>query len=96
MPQTLAPIAKALGWPVGRVDAVLADTEPENAWQTLGVAIDDAQLERILTNAMVRAMTDTPSAEIRNAVRIAVDDLRRHGALDKTNDAQPITLNGNT
>ena len=90
MPTTLGPIATALGWPVGSVEAVLEGATPPG-WRDVPVQrlLDEEVLTGILTTAMVRAMESTPSAEIRAATRIALDELRRHGYLSKTNGVQP-------
>ena len=81
MPYTLAPMAKALGWPSGAVDAVLAGAEPPGGWQDVRVEVTDDQVEAVISNAMVRALDNVTSAEIRKATKIALDDLRRRGLL---------------
>lgn len=81
MPYTLAPIAKALGWPSGAVDAVLAGAEPPGGWQDVRVEVTGDQVEAVISNAMVRAMDNVTSAEIRKATQLAIDDLRRRGLL---------------
>lgn len=103
MPTTLSPIASALGWPAGAVDAVLDGGDPPTApraagWHDVPVRpqLDEETATGILTGAMVRAMEQTPSAEIRAATKIAVDELRRHGYLAETNGLQPSTDGANT
>lgn len=95
MPYTLAPIAKALGWPAGAVDSMLAGGEPPGGWQDVGVGIEGDEVEAIFTNAMVRATNNATAAEIRNAVKIAMDDLRRRGYVSETNATQPNGLSSN-
>lgn len=99
MPFTLGPIARALGWPQGAVDAVLAGAEPPGStWQDVPVQrlLDEETASGILTNAMVRATEHTTSAEIRAATKIALDELRRHGYLAETDGVQPSTNGANT
>lgn len=79
MPQTLAPIARALGWPAGGVDAVLVGGEPPGGWQDVPVEMNDEELGAIVTNAMVRATSNTTSTEIRNAAEIVITELKRRG-----------------
>ncbi|WP_411119027.1 helix-turn-helix domain-containing protein [Streptomyces sp. 058-1L] len=103
MPITLGPIAAALGWRAGSVDAVLDGGEPvidspDGEWQT--VVADQRQLEAehlegIMMNSMVRAMKNTPSGEIRAATQNALDELRRQGYLPETNSVQPSTISEN-
>ncbi|MEU0102438.1 helix-turn-helix transcriptional regulator [Streptomyces sp. NPDC006267] len=102
MPITLPPIAAALGWRQGSVDAVLDGGEPDlepadSEWRDVSVQqqIDEEQLAGIMTNSMVRAMKNTPSGEIRAATRIALDELRRQGYLPETNSVQPSTISEN-
>lgn len=94
MPYTLAPIAKALGWPAGSVDSVLAGEDPPGGWRDVRVEVEveDSRVEAIIANAMVRATDGATGAEIRKAAKIALDDLRRHGYLRETNAAQPNAL----
>ncbi|MFF9279576.1 helix-turn-helix domain-containing protein [Streptomyces griseosporeus] len=89
MPYTLARIAAALGWPAGAVDSVLDGGEPPGGWQNVRVEIEEDQVGSIIANAMVRATENTTSAEIRNATKIALDELRRRGYLRETNATQP-------
>ncbi|ONI48675.1 MULTISPECIES: helix-turn-helix domain-containing protein [unclassified Streptomyces] len=103
MPITLPPIAAALGWKQGSVDAVLDGGEPDlepsdSEWRTVPVEqqqIDEEQLAGIMTNAMVRATEHATAAEIRAATRIALDELRRQGYLPETNSVQPSTTSEN-
>jgi DNA-binding XRE family transcriptional regulator len=99
MPFTLASIARALGWPQGAVDEVLAGAEPPGSqWRDVPVQqqLDAEQLAGIMTNAMVRATSKTTSDEIKEATRIALDELRRHGYLAKTDGVQLSTNGENT
>lgn len=103
MPTSLGPIAAALGWPIGTVDTVLDGGNPPTApgaegWQDVSVQrhLDAEQASSIMTNAMVRAMKKTPSDEIRAATQIALDELRRHGYLAKTDCVQPSTNGADT
>lgn len=95
MPQTLAPIARALGWPAGGVELVLAGSEPPGGWQDIRVEIADEEVAAILTNAMVRATDNATATEIRKAAEIAVADLRRRGFLAELNDAHQNESNQN-
>jgi transcriptional regulator with XRE-family HTH domain len=94
-PYTLEGIAQALGWPVGAVDSVLSGGEPPGGWQDVRAGMEGDEVEAIFTNAMVRATNNATAAEIRNAVKIAMDDLRRRGYVAETVDAQPNGLNRN-
>ncbi|WP_371612919.1 helix-turn-helix domain-containing protein [Streptomyces clavifer] len=92
MPYTIGRIASALGWPEGGVDAVLdGGPPPGDGWQTASVQqqIDEEQLAGIITHAMVRATEHATTAEIREATRLALDELRRQGYLGETNGVQP-------
>lgn len=81
MPYTVPAIATALGWPTGAIDAVLEGAEPPGGWEDIPVQplIDAERLETTLAGAMVRAIEGASSAEIKKAVRIALDELRRQG-----------------
>ncbi|MFE9363725.1 helix-turn-helix domain-containing protein [Streptomyces sp. NPDC006978] len=99
MPYTIGRIASALGWPEGGVDAVLeGEAPPGDSWQDVPVQPrpDEAQWAGIMTNAMVRAMKDTPSGEIRKATELALDELRRQGYLPETDCVQPSPDSANT
>lgn len=90
MPPSIGKIAAALGWPEGGVDAVLGGGAPPDAgWQDVPAPLAGTAVEGILTNAMVRAMSGTPAAEIRAAAKIAVDEMRRQGLIAETNGVQP-------
>lgn len=93
MPPSIGKIAAALGWPEGGVDAVLEDAGAPagDSWQDVPARqhLAGGAVEGILTSAMVRAMTDTPAAEIRAAAQIALDELRRQGFIAETDGAQP-------
>jgi hypothetical protein len=96
MPYTLAPIAMALGWPGGAVDAVLEGAEPPGGWQSVPAQVVDADLVAgVITNAIVRATDHVTAAEIRNATQLALDELRRHGLFTETNGVQPKEMNRN-
>lgn len=96
MPQSLSPIAQAVGWPAGSVDSVLSGGEPPGGWRTVQIELEDDQIRSIIANAMVRATSGATAEEIRNATKIAVDDLRRIGAIRETVATQPKELNGNS
>lgn len=92
MPQTLGKIASMLGWPEGGVDAVLDGASPPvPGWKDVSVdqQLAEERVSGILTNAMVRAMSGTPAAEIRAATRMALDELRRAGFISETDGVQP-------
>ncbi|MFJ6319666.1 helix-turn-helix domain-containing protein [Streptomyces californicus] len=103
MPITLPPIAAALGWKAGSVDAVLDGGEPITdspgpaEWRDVSVQqqIDAEQLAGIMTNAMVRATEHATAAEIRAATRIALDELRKQGLIRETDGVQPSTISEN-
>jgi DNA-binding XRE family transcriptional regulator len=86
MPYTVPAIAAALGWPAGTVDAVLEGAEPPDGWQQVSVQpiVDAERLESIMTTAIVRAMDGATGAEIKQAVKNAMDELRRQGVLRET------------
>jgi transcriptional regulator with XRE-family HTH domain len=83
MPYTLARIGTALTWPSGSVEAVLDGAAPPGGWTDVSVQpqIDEEELESILNSAMLRATNSTTSTEIRNATKIAIDELRKRGIL---------------
>jgi transcriptional regulator with XRE-family HTH domain len=89
MPYTLAKVAGALGWPPGTVEVVLDGGDPPGGWQSTPVQLPADLVDGIMTRAMVRATNHTTSAEIREAVKIALDELRRHGVLSETDGVQP-------
>lgn len=99
MPYTIGRIASALGWPEGAVDTVLeGHGPPGDGWQDMSVQqhLDEEQLAGIMTHAMVRATEHATTAEIREATRLALDELRRQGYLPETNSVQPSTNRGNS
>lgn len=81
MPYTVTQVATALGWPAGTVEAVLDGADPPGGWKDVPVQalLDAEQVETIFAGAMVRATTSTTPAEIKKAVRIALDEMRRQG-----------------
>lgn len=83
MPQTLHPIAKALGWPDGAIDDLLEGGAPPGGWSDVSVQqqVTGEQLEAEMTNAMVRATDDVTSADIKRATKAAMDVLRQHGMI---------------
>ncbi|MFY0511843.1 hypothetical protein ACOMD4_15875 [Streptomyces anulatus] len=103
MPITLPPIAAALGWKQGSVDAVLdggdplVDSSESGQWRDVSVQqqLDEERLAGIMTTAMVRATEHATAAEIRAATKIALDELRRQGYLPETNSVQPSTISEN-
>jgi hypothetical protein len=99
MPYTLGRIAAALNWPEGHIDAVLAGAGPPGGdWQDVPVQaqVDEETATGIIDSAMVRAMNNATPAEIREATRLAVDALRRHGVIAETDGVQPSTNGANT
>jgi transcriptional regulator with XRE-family HTH domain len=91
MPYTISPIARVLGWPPGAVDAVLEGAEPPGGWRDVSVQqqIDAECIAAAITNAMVRATEHATAAEIRDATRIALEELRRKGLISETGIVQP-------
>jgi transcriptional regulator with XRE-family HTH domain len=99
MPYTIGRIAAAIDWPEGAIDAVLAGAGPPGeAWQDVPVQaqVDEETATGIITSAMVRATENVTPAEIREATRLALDALRRHGVIAETNSVQPSTNRANT
>jgi transcriptional regulator with XRE-family HTH domain len=99
MPYTISRIAAALDWPEGAIDAVLAGAGPPGGeWQDVPVQaqVDEETVTGLIDSAMVRAMNNATPAEIREATRLAVDALRRHGVISETDGAQPSTDGANT
>ncbi|TRV72580.1 transcriptional regulator [Streptomyces sp. 130] len=93
-PYTLARMAAALGWPAGAVDDVLDGAAPpgdDGQDIPVQVQVDEETASGAITNAMVRALDNATPAEIREAVRLAVDALRRHGVISETDGVQPST-----
>ena len=90
MPYTLTPIARELGWPVGTVDEILAGGAAPG-WRDVEVRpqVDAAAVESAISSAMVRATDNATAAEIRRAVDLALDELRRAGVVPETDGAQP-------
>lgn len=98
MPITLAPVAQALGWPAGAAGAVLEGGDaPGGEWRDVSVQqqVDEETASGVITNAMVRALDNATPAEIREATRLAVDALRRHGVISETDGVQPSTDRAN-
>ncbi|WP_247192206.1 hypothetical protein [Streptomyces scabiei] len=87
MPQTLSPIARALGWPAGSVEAVLAGGEPPGGWHDVRAEIADDEVASIMANAMVRSIDGATGMEIRQATELALAELRRRGFLAGLTDA---------
>lgn len=83
MPYTIPAIAKALGWPDGSVDGVLAGGAPPGGWSDVSVQkqISGEQLEAEMTHAMVRASDTATAADIKAATKAAMDVLRQHGLI---------------
>lgn len=99
MPYTIGRIAAALGWPEGAVAAVLDGAAPPGGdWHdvTVQAQVDEETATGIIDSAMVRAMENATPAEIREATRIAVDALRRHGVIAETDGVQPSTKSANS
>ncbi|MFU0241703.1 helix-turn-helix domain-containing protein [Streptomyces scabiei] len=87
MPQTLSPIARALGWPAGSIEMVLGGGEPPGGWHDVRVEIADEEVSSIMANAMVRSIDGATGAEIRQATELALAELRRRGFLTDTTGA---------
>lgn len=99
MPYTISRIAAAIDWPEGAITAVLdGEAPPGGDWQDVPVQaqVDEETATGIIDSAMVRAMNNATPAEIREATRLAVDALRRHGVIAETNGAQPSTNSANS
>jgi len=82
MPQSLYPIAKALGQPDTWIDDVLAG-KASGEWRDVDVQadVDEERLESDLTHAFVRASDQATAAEIKAAAKAALDVLRQHGLI---------------
>ncbi|MDT0306829.1 helix-turn-helix transcriptional regulator [Streptomyces sp. DSM 44917] len=89
MPPTLPKIARALGWPAGAIETILEGADPPGGWTEPAARLDAGLVETVMTQAMVTATNQATAAEIRRAVTIAVDELRRHGVLNEPDDVQP-------
>jgi len=99
MPYTIGRIASALSWPEGSVDAVLDGSPPPgDGWQDVPVQaqVDAEVASGIIVNAMVRATSQPPSDEIKEATRLALDEFRRLGLITETDGVQPSTKSANT
>lgn len=99
MPYTIGRIAAALDWPEGHIDAVLAGAGPPgDSWQDVPVQaqVDEETVTGIITSAMVRATDNATPAEIREATRLALDALRRHGVISETDGVQPSAKRTNS
>lgn len=83
MPYTVPAIAKAVGWPQGSVEAVLEGAEPPTGWKDTPAQqyVDAEAIESGMTHAMVRASDGATAAEIKAAVKAAMDELRRQGLI---------------
>jgi transcriptional regulator with XRE-family HTH domain len=83
MPQSIYPIARALGWPDGAVESVLEGGSPPGDWADVSVQkqVDEARLEADLTHANVRVLGGASGAEIEAATKAALDVLRQHGLI---------------
>lgn len=89
MPPTLAKIAKALEWQPGTIENILDGAEPPGGWSEASGQVDADLLDRTMSHAMVTATDNVTAAEIRAAVTIALDELRRHGVVTTPNVVQP-------
>lgn len=91
-PYTLTAIEETLGWPPGRVDLILAGETAQGAGRRLARfgATPDEELEReaasAISGAMVHATDNVTASEIREATRLAIEELRRRGLLPKSAD----------
>lgn len=83
MPITLHPIARALGWSEGAVDAVLFGSEPTSSYTNVDAQryADEDRAETIISGAMVRALQGVSVDDIRAATKMALDALRRERLL---------------
>ncbi|MFD6324235.1 helix-turn-helix domain-containing protein [Streptomyces sp. NPDC058442] len=80
MPYTLAPLAQSYGWPAGTVDTVLeGGSPPGGEWRDESVDVD--AVGGAIQGAIVRAVEHATAAEIREAARLAVEELRRQGVI---------------
>lgn len=95
MPYTIAPVAQALGWPGGAVEAVLEGADPPGGWRDKPVQIDSEAVAAIIGQALIRATDNITTAEIRHATQIAVDELRRRGLIPDVNETQSKSTSGN-
>lgn len=93
MPYTIGRIAAALDWPAGTIESVLDG----QGWSDTSAQayVDEQVFAGIVTTAVVRAIDGATSVEIREATRIALDELRRKGLLAETDFVQPETNNTN-
>lgn len=99
MPYTIGRIASALGWPEGAVAAVLEGAAPPGGdYQPVSVQaqVDEETAAGIITSALVHATDNVTPAEIREATRLALDALRRHGVITETDGVQPSTRRANS
>jgi transcriptional regulator with XRE-family HTH domain len=83
MPQSLYPIAKALGWPDGFIDDILRGGAPPGGWSDVSVQkqVSEQQLKVELSHAIVRAAGTATGTEIEAATKAALDVLRQHGLI---------------
>lgn len=83
MPYTITRIANILGWPPGTVEHILQGGDiPTGVWVQRPAAPDPGDVAaEIISGAMVRATDHATAAEIREAARIAVEEMRRRGVL---------------
>jgi len=88
MPPTLPKIARALGWPPRAIEAILEGGDPPEGWGRPAV-LDAEMLESVMTKAMVTATNHVTAAEMREAIGIAMDELRRLGVFSQTDGVQP-------
>lgn len=98
MPYTIGRIASVLGWPEGAVTAVIEGAGPPGGGHSVSVQaqVDEETATGIITSAMVQASENVTPAEIREATRLALDALRRHGVIAETDGVQPSTKRANS
>lgn len=88
-PTTLPKITEALGWAPDAADNILEGAPAPAPWRsTTPPRLSAERLEGVFTGAIVRAMDTATSAEIKAAVKDAVEALRREGLLDGDDDVQ--------
>ncbi|MFI9465690.1 helix-turn-helix transcriptional regulator [Streptomyces xiamenensis] len=92
MPPTLPKIGRALGWPAGTAEAILGGAEPPGGWvESAPPPLSAGDIEAAMTRAIVTATDHVTAAEIREAVRITLDELRQKGVVSETVDTQRNT-----
>ncbi|WP_030670576.1 hypothetical protein [Streptomyces rimosus] len=83
---TYSKVDHALGWASGSCRDILNGGEPTLAsaapkWEGSVQGLDEQDLGRVITHAVVTVSDTLTAAEIREITRRVVDDLKRRGAL---------------